>query len=338
MHRAMDETMDEAMDGAKRLPTLTVIIVNYRTGPLVVDCLASLVPEVAAFPATKVRVVDNDSGDGSADIIAAAIADRGWSDWAELIRSPTNGGFAYGNNLVIRAALGDATPPDLFWLLNPDTQVYPGALGLFLDFFQTTPSAGIVGSLLLNGDATQWRFAFRFPSALSELERGACLGPLSRLLEAHRVPRAMGDAPEQVDWVSGASMVVRRATLEATGLMDEGYFLYYEETHLCRKARDHGWACWYLPSAIVLHIVGQSTGITGSRQARIPRYWFDARRRYFIVNHGRAYAMLADICWLAGHLLWRGQRLFRSRRDPNIPFLLRDFLMHSALLQGTRTR
>lgn len=328
--------MSKAMDEEKRLPTLTVIIVNYRTGRLVVDCLTSLESEVAAFPVTKVRVVDNDSGDDSADIIAAAIVDRGWADWAELIRSPTNGGFAYGNNLAIRAALDDATPPDLFWLLNPDTQVYPGALGHFLDFFRTTPSAGIVGSLLLNGDATHWRYAFRFPSALSELERGACLGPLSRLLKDHRVPKAMGDTPEQVDWVSGASMVVRRATLEATGLMDEGFFLYFEETDLCRKAQDHGWACWYLPSAIVLHIAGQSTGITGSRLARVPSYWFDARRRYFIINHGKAYAMLADICWLAGHLLWRGLRRFRSRREPNTPFLLRDFLMHSALFHGAR--
>lgn len=326
-----------AVKDEEHLPTLTIIIVNYRTGALVIDCLASLMSEVAAFPATKVRVVDNDSGDGSADIIAIAIADRGWGDWAELIRSPVNGGFAYGNNIAFRAALADPTPPDLFWLLNPDTQVYPGALNLFLDFFQKNPSAGIVGSLLLNGDESQWRFAFRFPSALSELERGACLGPLSRLLKDYKTLKAMGDRPEQTDSVSGASMVVRRATLEATGLMDEGYFLYYEETDLCRKARNHGWACWYLPSAIVLHIAGQSTGLTGSRLARIPRYWFDSRRRYFIVNHGKAYAMLADISWLTGHLLWRSLRWFRSRRDPNIPFLLRDFLTYSALVRGART-
>lgn len=319
------------MNGEK-LPMLAIIIVNFRTGGLVVDCLASLVSEIAAFPATRVRVVDNASNDDSANIIAAAIADHGWGDWAELICSANNGGFAYGNNIAIRAALGEEAPPDLFWLLNPDTRVYPGTLAIFLDFLRTTPKAGIVGSRLLDGNETCWPFAFRFPSVLSELERGACLGPVSKLLKSYKVPKAMGDIPEQVDWVSGASMMVRRTTLEATDLMDEGYFLYYEETDLCRKARHHGWDCWYLPSAVVLHIAGQSTGLTGSRLARIPRYWFDARRRYFIINHGKGYAILADMAWLAGHLLWRGLRRFRSRREANVPFLLRDFLTNSALL------
>ncbi|WP_404481572.1 glycosyltransferase family 2 protein [Novosphingobium sp. BL-52-GroH] len=323
--------------GAPDLPTLKVVIVNYRTGRLVVDCLASLAAEVAAYPATRVTVVDNASGDDSAEVITAAIAERGWADWAGLVRSPVNGGFAAGNNFAIRAALAEPSPSELFWLLNPDTRVQPGTLGRFLNFMRDTPEAGIVGSMLLLGNETPWPFAFRFPSALSELERGACCGLVSRMLKNQRVPIAMGETPERVDWVSGASMVVRRATLEATDLMDESFFLYFEETHFCRKAGQHGWACWYLPSAVVVHIAGQSTGMSEAQQSRIPRYWFESRRRYFIVNHGQGYAMLADLAWLAGHLVWRGLRRFRSRRDTIVPFLLRDFIARSALFHGTRT-
>ena len=317
---------------------LTIVIVNYCTATLVIDCLASLAGEIADSPATKVIVIDNASGDNSATIIATAIAEHQWSDWAQLIPSGFNGGFAYGNNVAFRAAMAAETPPDLFWMLNPDTQVFPGTLAAFLDFFQSNSNVGIVGSLLFDGDQHPWPFAFRFPSFLSELERGACIGIVSRFLRNHRVPRSMGNAPEQVDWVSGASMVVRRETLEATGLMDEGYFLYYEETDLCLKARHHGWTCWYLPSAAVLHIAGQSTGLTEAGFGRIPGYWFDARRRYFIMNHGRSYALLADICWIAGHLLWRALRRFRSREDRMIPFLFSDFVKGSAFLHGPHAR
>jgi GT2 family glycosyltransferase len=320
------------------MPTMMIVVVNYRTGGLVIDCLTSLVREIAAFPATKVIVIDNASGDGSAEAITAAIADQRWGHWATLIQSPVNGGFAAGNNIAFRMALADASPPDMFWLLNPDTQVYPGALGHILDFLRVTPDAGIVGNMLFDGNQTPWPFAFRFPSILSELERGACLGPISKLLDSYLVPRIMGPKPEQVDWVSGASMIVRRETLIMTGLMDEGYFLYYEETDLCRKAQLKGWKCWYIPSAVVLHIAGQSTGMTGARRARVPSYWFEARRRYFIVNHGRGYAIFADLSWLLGHMLWRAARLFRARREDNIPFLLRDFLKGSALFHGPRRR
>lgn len=324
-----------ARDGAS---TVMIVIVNYRTGGLVVDCLRSLATEVAAYPSSRVVVVDNASGDGSADVIAAAIEDHGWQDWARLLLSPTNGGFATGNNLAIRSALHDETPPDLFWLLNPDTRVQPGALGAFIDFFDTNPGAGIAGCQLLQGDEAPWPFAFRFPSALSELERGACIGTVTKLLRNYRVPIEMGDMPRQVDWVSGASMVLRRSMLESIGLMDEGYFLYFEETDLSRKAALNGWSCWYLPDAVVMHIAGQSTGLTDKQSSRIPRYWFDSRRRYFIANHGQAYAIMTDLSWLAGHLMWRTLRPFRSRQDTATSHLMRDFIARSALFHGPRAR
>ncbi|MFD1952573.1 glycosyltransferase family 2 protein [Sphingomonas arantia] len=313
--------------------TMLAVIVNYRTADLVIDCLESLVAEVAAIPGLSVCVVDNASNDGSDERIAAAIAANGWHGWATLIAAPTNGGFAAGNNVAIRPALTSANPPDLCWLLNPDTRVQPGATAAILDFFADHPAVGIAGTALVEEDGSPWHYAFRFHSVLSELERGARLGPVSRLLSHRAVLRPMGDRIQPVDWVSGASMIVRRGVFEMIGLMDERYFLYYEETDFCRRAARAGWPTCYLPQASVMHIAGQSTGLTGPRPAlrRVPDYWFESRRRYFLRHHGRAYAALADAAWLAGHVGWRLRRWLFRRPDPDPPRLIRDFLRHSAL-------
>lgn len=321
-------------------PPLHIVIVNYRTGGLVVDCLASLEAEVASVPGMQVTVVDNASNDDSCRVIAAAIADRHWAHWADLVRSPVNGGFAYGNNLAIRAAMADADPPAAFWLLNPDTRVSPGAARALIAFLRDHPRAGIAGTALIEGNGQPWPYAFRFPGIASEAERGARFGPLTRLLADRIVLRAMSGDAAPVDWVSGASMVVRSDLLTQIGLIDDGYFLYFEETDLCLRASRAGWQCWYVPDAAVIHLAGQSTGLAGSVPAtgRVPRYWFESRRRYFIRNHGRAYAMLADIAWALGHLFHKATRRMRARPDDDPPLLLSDFVRNSSLLaRGVRS-
>ena len=126
--------------------SVLVVIVNYRTAALVVDCLRSLQDQVLAQGNTRVTVVDNVSGDGSADVIDAAIHDSGWAPWATLVRAPLTGGFAYGNNVAVRPALQGGLAPDFFWLLNPDTVVQPGALQGLVGFASEHPEAGICGS------------------------------------------------------------------------------------------------------------------------------------------------------------------------------------------------
>lgn len=317
------------------MASVLVVIVNYRTARLVVDCLRSLEGEVAASGA-RVVVVDNDSGDDSCHIIASAIEGWGWSSWASLHASPVNGGFAYGNNLAVRAALQSAEPPDLVWLLNPDTCVHPAALGALVEFMRANPAAGIAGSGIDDEDGQPWPYAFRFPSLLGEVERGLRNGLVSRLLSRWVVLRRMGEGPARVDWLPGASMIVRRKVFEDVGLMDEGYFLYFEETDFCLQARRAGWQCWYVPQARVIHIAGQSTGVTGRGAAarRVPGYWFEARRRYFVRNHGRGYAATADLLWMAAHMLWRLRRWMGRRPDLDPPGLLSDFLRGSALVNS----
>lgn len=313
-----------------------IVIVNYRTPALVVECLRSLEAEVHHCDATSVFVVDNDSRDGSLAHITAAVNEHGWSHWVQVVASPVNGGFAYGNNIAIRAALSAGEPPTYIWLLNPDTTVRKGALGTLLDFMESRPDVGIVGSAIEEDDEPPWPYAFRFPSLLSELERGLNFGIATRLLRSWAILQRVTDGPARVGWVSGASMMVRSQLFEDVGLLDEHYFLYFEETDYCLQAQRAGWPTWYVPASRVVHIAGQSTGVTGRQDEprRLPAYWYESRRRYFVKNHGRLYASATDAVWIVAYLVWRIRRGLQLKIDSVPPHQLSDFVAHSALFKA----
>ncbi|HEY9909109.1 MAG TPA: glycosyltransferase family 2 protein [Thermosynechococcaceae cyanobacterium] len=318
--------------------SVLVVIVNYRTSHLVVECLRSLVHEVTSLPGVHVAVVDNASGDDSVARIGGVIESEGWSSWATLIPSHHNGGYAYGNNFAIRPALQSVNPPDYLWLLNPDTLSRPGALAKLVDFLEHHPTIGIAGSSFENQDSSLWPTAFRFPSILGELEGGFRLGIVSKLLKPWSMSRVMTPEEQRVDWIPGASMMIRRQVFESIGLMDEKYFLYYEETDFCLQAKRAGWDCWYVPQSRVMHIAGQSTGVTvrDQRPKRIPQYWFDSRRRYFLKNHGWLYAAIADLCWIVGFGCWRLRRQIQRKPDYDPPELLGDSIRNSVFFKLDR--
>ncbi|HEV2292227.1 MAG TPA: glycosyltransferase family 2 protein [Tepidisphaeraceae bacterium] len=312
---------------------LLVVIVNYKTAGLTTDCLRSLAPEVADVPSTRVVVTDNCSGDDSAQQIGAAIAANGWGDWASVVPLPRNGGFAYGNNEGIRPALESPDPPRYVWMLNPDTLVKPGAIRAMLEFLDANRKAGIAGTRVINEDQSVRRSAFRFHNVASELEAGLRVGIVSKLLSDKVVAQPIPQEVCEVDWVSGASMFVRREVFMDIGLLDESYFMYFEETDFSLRARRKGWTCWYVPSASIVHLVGQASGVTGTKKnmKRRPKYWFDSRRHYFMANHGPATVLLADLAWATSFGLssiWR-RLMFKPRTDP--PMLWWDFVRHSVM-------
>jgi N-acetylglucosaminyl-diphospho-decaprenol L-rhamnosyltransferase len=312
---------------------LLISIVNYRTSDLVIDCLRSLAAEAEAIGARAV-VVDNASGDSSDERIERAIAENGWSDWVALVRSDTNGGFASGNNAAIRPALESEQPPRYVLLLNSDTIVYPGALLALVAFMDARPDVGIAGSRLEDPDGTRQHSRYRFPSVWSELDSGLKLGLVSRVLRDHVIAAPWLEGPHRVDWVAGASMIVRREVFDDVGLMDAEYFLYFEEADFCLNARRAGWPCWYVPASRVTHLVGRSTGVTCTPPRRRPRYWFESRRRYFVKNHGRLYALLADAAWFAGFVSWRVRRVVQRKPDTDPPHMLLDFVRYNRSRRG----
>lgn len=309
---------------------LLIVIINYRTAALVTECLRSLSGEITSLPDVRVVVTDNASGDASIEQIARTITQEHWADWASTQPLPRNGGFAYGNNRAIEPALHSETPPQYVLLLNPDTTIHPGAIGELLSFMDGHPNVGIAGSRLEDPDGTPQRSAFRFPTIFSEIDNGLRLGPVSRLLDRYVVAPPPRNEAHRCDWVSGASMMIRREVFTDVGLFDEGFFLYFEETDFCRRATRRGWECWHVPASRVTHLVGQSSGLTGKPTGRRqPTYWFDSRHRYLLRNHGAFYAFLANVAFATCFALWRIRRAIQRKPDTDPPKLLGDFVRHS---------
>lgn len=319
-------------------PRLVVAIVNYRTADLAIDCLRALAAEVTAAGATQVVVADNASGDGSAERLAEAVRENGWGAWATVLPLPRNGGFSYGNNACFRRFLGGADEPAYFLLLNPDTVVRPGAIAALLDFMDLHPEVGIAGSRLEDPDGAPQLSAFRFHTVLGEFNNQLRLGMLERLLGSWVTNPKISDQPQRADWVAGASMMVRSEVFARIGLFDEDYFLYFEEVDFCLRALRAGWHCWYVPESRVVHLVGQSTGVTSpkARLSRLPRYWFDSRRRYFLKNHGPLYATAVDCVWFAGNLLWHLRRFLQRKPRAEPEGILHDYAKNSVFVRGYR--
>jgi N-acetylglucosaminyl-diphospho-decaprenol L-rhamnosyltransferase len=313
---------------------VAVVIVTYNSALPAIENLHSLRAE-RDTPGLRIRaiVVDNASGDLAE--LSRAVAERGWSSWVTLIAAPRNGGFAFGCNLGIERAYADRIPMYVC-LLNPDSQVRAGAIGALVRFLEAHPEVGIAGPSFETGEGGDWRTAFRFPSLLGEIEQGLRLALASRLLRRWAVVRHMGATAERVDWISGAAMMIRPEVFARIGGLDENYFLFFEETDLCRRARRAGFATWYVPESRIMHIGGYSTSVTSRTRTRLPAYWFESRRRYYVISHGIARSMVIDIVAAAAHAVGAVKQLLQGRRHESVPFYVRDLLRHSVLWRRNR--
>lgn len=325
------------MDGVKGQGSIAIVIVNYRTAQLTIDCLASIHADRHGGYQVRAVVADNDSQDGSLALITEAIVKNDWGSWVSLRPLSRNGGFAYGNNRVIEEVLCGPRPADYVWLLNPDTLVRSGAITALADFLAAHPEVGIVGSRLEDLDGTPQVSAFRDHSVVSELLAGMQLGILDVCLAKWMVaPPPDATTPLQTDWVSGASMMVRREVLLRIGLLDERFFMYYEEVDLCLRARQAGWQCWHVPASRVVHFAGAATRspVVGHKERRRPHYWFESRRRFFGKHYGRPTLMLADLAWMAGRSSWLLRNVIQRKPDLAPPHFLCDFFRQSFLCKG----
>jgi GT2 family glycosyltransferase len=223
-------------------------------------------------------------------------------------------------------------------LLNPDTVVRPGAIVALADFLLAHPEAAIAGSRLEDPDGTPQRSAFHSITPGSELLTTARLGLIRCLVPSWEIAMPAREEPHRADWLAGAAMLIRRSVFESIGLLDEVYFLYFEEVDFCLRARRAGLDCWYVPRSRIVHLVGAATGVSGTPAApkRRPAYWFQSRRHYFLKNWGRGGILLADLNWLAGMAVWRLRAFLQRRSIPDPPHFLRDFLSHSVFCRGFR--
>lgn len=296
--------------------SLAISIVNWRTGSLVCNCLESLNAEIDET--IHVIVVDNGSGDGSEKTIAEKIELEGWA-WVTQIALTENRGFAAGNNAAIRFAEANFPKLESLMLLNPDTIMLPGAIATMSDFLGSNSDVGIVGGRSEHLDGTPQDCSFKFYNPISEFGSNLRFALLNKLLSRFLNNGEIPEKSIEVDWVSGAFMLIRKEVIDDIGLMDEAYFLYFEEVDFILRAKREGWRCWHLPDARIVHLVGQSSGVTSDRQgnARRPVYWYESRSRYFLVNYGRSYALFCDLLAIIGCGLWQLRCFISGKANPN---------------------
>jgi len=237
-------------------PDCSIVIVNYRTDDALAECLASVARTTKGLT-VEVIVVDN-----SRTLAAAGFRER-FPD-ARLLENPANVGFARAANRGIELAAGRHV-----LCLNPDTLLHEGAVAALVAHLDAHPDVGAVGARLLESDGTLQYSCRRFPGYLTIFFGRYAL--LTRLLPGNAASRDYlyldwdHRSVRDVDWVSGACLMVRRAAVEATGGFDAGYFLFVEDMDWCHRLRDAGWRVVYVPDAVVTHHIGASRGAVPPR-------------------------------------------------------------------------
>lgn len=288
---------------------VAIAMVNYGTPDMIIDCIKTLQVEHEQLPNLHLYIIDNNSPDDSVPKLTQAIEELQCADWITLIPMPENGGFSYGNNAAIRAAFKQQIKPQYIYLLNPDTLIHPNAVLNLINYMDEHPEVGITGGAMVGPDNKPQGAARRFPSVWSELDSGSRLGVITRLVKNKVVPLPLCDSPHACDWVSGASMMIRTDLINAIGLMDEGYFLYFEELDYCYRAKKAGYEIHYVPDSLITHLEGASTGV--NQRKRRGEYWYTSRRRYFTKTIGIPGLIMADLFWGIGRLTFNVRRLLR---------------------------
>jgi len=268
---------------------------------MTICCVRSVLDDIGGIDA-HVVVVDNLSGDGSAEEIAAWIASLPADTPVSLIRSDTNSGFSGGHNQGI-----GAREAEFYLVLNSDTVVRPGFLETILNTADANPDAGFLAPCIEYDDGEQQVSCFRFPSPASELIRGARSGPVSRVLASREVSLTMPPRSDQIDWASFACILLRDRMIRQVGPMDEGYFLYFEDVEYCWRARRADWRIAYVPEARVVHFRGGSGPVKAlaSGRKRLPAYYYASRTRLFRQLYGPLGPLRANAAWLLGRLIAR---------------------------------
>ena len=228
---------------------VAVVIVAYHCRDQVVACVESVRSTVLDHQ-VEVIVVDNDSNDGTVE----ALRDRG--PGVRVIEMGENAGFSRANNRGI-----GATSSRHVLVLNPDTIVEPGAIDGLVRFADAHPGAGVVAPRLVNPDGSDQLTARAFPTPAAALFGRR--SPLTRLFPRNRWSTRFltgrdhrGDSPFEIDWVSGAAMLVPRSVIDRVGGFDEAFFLYWEDADWCHRIKDAGASVWCVPAAVVVHHEG----------------------------------------------------------------------------------
>jgi len=302
---------------------ISVIIVSWNVRELLRRCLWAVRQQITddrqqtqsdvCDLSSEVLVVDNASTDGTIEMLRAEFPD------VRVIENKTNRGFTRANNQALAIAQGR-----YLFLLNPDTELRAGALRALTDYADAHPRVGILGPQLFYGDGAPQSSRRRFPTRATAFLESTKLQqwfPRNRWLTRYYMRDTRDDATQEVDWINGAAMFVRRECYAQIGGLDEKFFMYSEELDWCRRAKNAGWQIIYLPTAQITHYEGKSSEqVVAARDI----YFNTSKVRYFRKWHGRFFAAILrafllamfafqiaeeSLKWLVGH-----KRALRAQR------------------------
>ena len=293
---------------------LTVIILNWNTRDDLRVSLGSIFEQEFRH-SIEVIVADNASEDGSREMVRLEFPK------ARLVEHEGNIGFCAGNNRAI-----PQDPGRYVLFLNADTRVTPCALDTLIDFADSAPDAGIIGPKLLNQDGSLQYSCRRFPNMGAGFFRNT---PLGRLFPKNRYTQdyLMSDwdhaSMRDVDWVSGAALMIRRETLAKVGGFDEGFYMYCEDVDLCYRAQKAGWRVVYFPDSVIYHIIGRSSDQVPTRATF---YFHTSMYRFYKKHYARSTSvfirpliipglMARAIGQLARYRIRNLQRRFAARKS-----------------------
>lgn len=225
--------------------TLSIIVLNFKAKRLLRECLRSI-----RFANPQLRyeviVVDNESRDGTAEMVKSEFPEH------VLIESGSNLGYAGGNNLGIHKAQGAYV-----MIMNPDIFVKEGTLEALVRYMDEHQDVGLVGPQLLSGDGSHQESSYRFHSLLTPWLRRTFLGNTrwgQKRLSHFLMQDAPITGPTEVDWLLGGAVVARRTAIDAVGLLDERFFLYFDDVDWCRRFWEKGWKVVHIPSVALIHL------------------------------------------------------------------------------------
>lgn len=255
---------------------LSVVVVSWNVEELLVGCLKSLFDD-PSMPELEIVVVDNASSDSTVQMLSKHYPQ------VQVIVCQHNVGFATANNRGILRSTGDYV-----LLLNPDTEIKPGALAKLLEFLRLNPDVGAVGPRLLNPDGSLQLSCSPVPTLRREFKRLFHL-PGMRHDGYYEMQNWDQQEPHPTDILLGACIMMPRAALDQVGLMDEDYFMYTEETDLCFRLKKAGWRLFWVPDAKIVHYGGQSTK-QAAREMFLRLY--QSKTLFFRKNYGAVAALL----------------------------------------------
>jgi len=278
---------------------LAIIIINYKTPHLTVNVLDSLIGEVDVST-MKVVVVENDSRDDSLTSLNAWVSENAAGLWVKLIDAGKNTGFSGGNNIGIRSVKAKN-----YLLLNSDTIVRPGAIKLLLETANNFSEAGLISPRLEWTNGVAQESCFRFHTPISELINSASTGAVTKVFSKYIVAQPVKDEPDYYQWTSFACVMIKAKVIEQIGLLDDEFFMYFEDVEFSYRAVKAGWKILNNPEAHVVHLRGGSSPLKSQAKLRkrLPRYFYESRTRYFYLLYGRSGLLLANLLWSLGAMI-----------------------------------